>query len=345
VARSRRPPDAGGIGPCARPGTALAACLALLLAGCIVGAPGASGDAVAPRSGRPLVTPWLSLTGARLAPAADATGTPSLGSGPLAFHRFVHPTSAAVHGNDVYIADSGAGAVFRFDIALGAMTPLKGIQAHGTTRVFAAGDFSLYVLDAQNRRVQRFARSGQLLATYGDGINLVRPVDIAVDDADGRVLVADGAFNQLVAFHPLGRASYVVPLRGNERNRVLSIGAIAIGRDALYVSDPACRCIARVARDGTVLDTFGHQVIGQPGALAVDRHRRVFVADRFDRSLKVFMDGRLIFNLPAAALGLQQVGDLRISEDQLALADGAGARVELLRIAPPQQAPSPTEPR
>lgn len=304
----------------------------LFLAGCAAGqAPVAAGNAQ-----QRVLEPWLSLTGARLAQALDSTGTPSLTSGPLEFRRFIHPVTATAFGNDVYIVDSGAGMVFRFDIALNIMAPVKGVPSHDTTRIFVGSDFSLYVLDAARRRVLQYARSGQLLATFSDRLNLVHPVSIAVDQARALVLVGDGTFNQIVAFHPLGGASYVISLRGSERNRVLSIGAMAMGADALYVSDPACRCIARIARDGTVIDTFGNDVIGQPGPIAVDRHERVFVADQFDRSIKIFMNGKLIHTAGGSELGMLQVSDLTIRDGVLALTDGMGARVQLMRISPPQ---------
>lgn len=316
----------------------IASCVVMALAGCAVSPDGAPGKGAGAASGEQrLATPWLTLTGARFAQAADAGGTPSLRSGPLAYQRFISPSAVAALGNELYIVDAGAGAVFRFDLALSAMTPVKGVAAHTSTQLFVASDFSLYALDVQNRRVLQFARSGQLLATFGDNVNLARPVDVVVDEARGLVLVADGVFNQIVAFHPLGRASHVIHLRGDERNRVLSIAALAVGADALYVSDPACRCIARVARDGAVLDTFGHHAIGQPGPLAVDRYGRVFVVDRFDRSLKVFARGRLVASVTAASLGLLQLSDLWIYDGWLVIADAAGARVELMRLAPPAE--------
>lgn len=302
-----------------------------LSAGCASAPTGAPAREPAARQ---LASPWFTLTGARLAARTDATGTPALPSGAAPFTRLIHPVSVAAFGNDVYIADSGAARVYRFDFALNAMAALPGVSAHPGTRLAVGRDFSLYVLDPPGRRVLQFARSGRLLATFDDSVNLGRPVAIVADEASGLVLIADGLYNQIVAFHPLGRASYVIALRGDERNRVLRIGGFALGSDALYLSDPLCRCVARVARDGMVLDTFGHHQIGQPGAIAIDRHQRVFVADLFNSSLKVFLRGSLIHDLPAAALGVAQINDLWISEDFLFVADGVGARVVALRLAP-----------
>lgn len=316
----------------ARRGDILFVVLALSLAGC-AGAP--INGAARQDAAQALVTPWFTVTGARLTASADPTGMPALRSGPAPFTRLIHPVAVAALGNDVYIADAGAGRVYRFDPALNIMTALAGVPVHPGTRLAVGSDFSLYVLDPVQRRVRQFARNGQPVATFGDAINLGRPVAMIADAARGLLLVADGLYNQIVAFHPLGRASYVIALRGDNRNSVLRIAAFAQGADAFYVSDPLCQCIARVARDGAVLDTFGHHQIGQPGAIAVDGHQRVFVADAFNASVKVFQRSVLIREFAAGTLGLAGISDLWISDGLLYIADGAGARVAALRLMTP----------
>ena len=184
----------------------------------------------------------------------------------------------------------------------------------------------------------RLSRSGQVLTSYAD-VNLARPVDIAVEEKGTHVLVADGVYGQIVAFHPLGRAAFVVHLRADERNRVLTINHFALGADAIYISDASCACVARVARDGTVLETFGHQLISQAGPIAVDRHQRVFVADHFDRSIKIFWHGKLIETVSGTATGVLQLTDLSVSGTTLAVADAGAARVHLMQIKPPPPGP------
>lgn len=314
---------------------ALLALFALLAVACSV-----QSTAPSPRaaSEQRLLIPFLSLSGALIAPAADPTGTPSLASGLQGFQRFVHPVSVASAANDLYVADAGLGRVFRFDVTLNAMTPLPGVAAGDSTRVSVGPDLSLYVLDPPNRRVFRFARNGRLLGTFRDDAQLARPVDLWVDPA-GRVFVADGVFNHLVAFSPLGRASYTVLLQGDERKRVMSVAAMTGGKEGFHISDPACGCMARISPSGAVLATFGHQSIAQPGRMAADRYGRLFVADALDGSLKVFSDGQLIADIKAGELGLQRISDVHISEGSVALADDVGARVELMRLAAPARKP------
>jgi len=280
---------------------------------------------------RPSLAPWLSLTGARQVAAGDRTGTPAPTAGALGYTRFIRPVALAAHGSDLVILDAGAATAYRYDAALNLMVALRGIPVHQGTQLALGADFSLYVIDPPGRRVLRVARTGQQVAQYG-AADLQRPVDVAVDDTRGLVYVADGGYNQLLAFHALGGAATVIHLRGGSGARLQTVGNIALGPDAIYVADPLCRCIGRVGYGGGVLGTFGHDALGAPGPLAVDRYQQVFVIDQFERALKVFHQGRLIDTLPARRFGMQQIDDVWINGNVLYLADGLSGRVEAQRI-------------
>ena len=284
------------------------------------------------------VTRWLTITGARVAPGRDPSGMPLVGPGPAPFTAFTRPSAVAASGNTVYVADLAPGRVYRFDIAGNSMAVVPAARVQNGTRIAVSRDEFLYVLDPATRRVLQYGRDNRPLLAFADPANLVRPVAFAVDDVRRLVYVADGGASQIIAFHPAGGASFVIALRGDDRNRVVRIGAIALGADAFYVSDPLCRCIARVALDGRVLETFGHQQIGQPGAIAIDRFERIFVADALGSRLKIFSGRKLVHDLPREALGVGEISDLSIDGDMLAIADGAGARVVLLRVSPPEGA-------
>lgn len=279
--------------------------------------------------------PSLTLSGARLAPAVDRTGTALPFTGAAPFSAFIHPVAAAMRGNDLYIADSGAGRVLRFDLASDVMVAVPRAPVASGIRLVVGADYSLHVLDQARRRVLKLGRNGELLATYSEARDLVQPIALVVDDVRGEVIIADQLYRHFVVFHPLGGAARVIYPKGDDRNRVMSISAIALGKDAIHVSDPLCRCIAVVARDGAVRATYGHQELGQPGAIAIDRHERVFVADAFSQSVKLFVSGRLMGDISAAILGVREVADLSTNESHLVVTDGIGARVAVMRIAPP----------
>ena len=291
------------------------------------------GDALAQpvASQRPSYSPWLSLTGARQVGATDRTGTPAPTARAVGYTRFIRPVALAARGGEMVILDAGAGAAYRYDAALELMTALPGIPAHTGAQLALGADFSLYVIDPPGRRVVRVARTGQPLTSYGSA-DLQRPVDVAVDDARGLLYVADGGYNQLLAFHVLGGAATVLHMRGGAGLRLQAVGNIALGPDAIYVADPLCRCLGRVAFNGGLLNTFGHDAIGAPGPLAVDRSQHVFIIDQFERVLKVFHHGRLIDTLPPRRFGMQQFDDVWIDGNVLYLADGLSGRVEARRM-------------
>ena len=65
----------------------------------------------------------------------------------------------------------------------------------------------------------------------------------------------------------------------------------------------------------------------------MDRYRRVYVAEA--QGVQVYFDGRPLTTLAARELGAAEIRDLRIHGNDLAIADGLGARVHLLRVLPP----------
>ena len=162
-------------------------------------------EAATQELGRPTLLSTTLVSGARIATGIDRSGT-LLAAGGVGYQPLLRPVSASGQGENLYIADIGSGNLFRYDSAQNAMIALPGVRAQTGMRVRIAGDYSIYVLDARARRIQQVSRSGQVIATYGDDFNLGRAVDVALDTARGRVLVADAMYNQIVAYHALGRA-------------------------------------------------------------------------------------------------------------------------------------------
>lgn len=287
---------------------------ALLFALCL------SGCAAQPESGpRSALAPGPLIRGARLENAGPYT-------------LLVNPVAVAGQGHEVYVADAGLALLARIDPYAGVMAPIVRRAFVAGTRLAADADGTLYVLDPAERRVRRYARNGQLLADYRVDATAGSVTDMVLDRARGRLIVADALNRQLVAFHPLGRAFEVLPLRESARDSTFSISGLASGRDELYVSDTRCACVVRIARHGQVLGTFGHGDLRRPGRIVVDRYERVIVADDADRSLKVFRGGRLA---EQAALGLFAVADMALADDWIYIADTAGRQVRALRVLPP----------
>jgi hypothetical protein len=288
-----------------------AALLCIALGGC----------AAAPADGvRSALAPGPVIRGARL----EATGPYTL---------LLNPLAVAGSGAEVYVADAGLALLLRVDPYAGVMTPVLRRAFAPGTRIAADADGTLYVLDAVERRVRRYARNGRLLVDYAVDATVGSVTDMVLDSARGRLLVADSLHRQLVVFHPLGRAFEVLPLRASDRDAVLALGALAAGPAALHVADPRCACIARIDRDGRVSGTYGHGELRQPGRLVVDRFDRTIVADA--GSLKVLQAGRVTEEIAFARFGISSVTDLALAEDWLYLADAQRREVRMLRVLAP----------
>jgi sugar lactone lactonase YvrE len=308
---------------------AAAACAALL--GC-AGMPEPAREGAAPST----LAPGPVIRGGMLSSGVDAGGAPR---GPLgAYTPLRNPIAVAASGPDLYVVDAAAGALLRIDPFTQAMVPFPGRPFHPGVRIAIDADQTLFVLDAVNRRVQRYGRDGRLLLATAIDAAIGSVGGLALDPARGRLLVADTLHGQLIAFRPLGRAFEILPVRAEPRHAIGALGAIAVGTDAIYAGDPRCACLARIAFDGTVLATFGHERVRQPGRLVVDRHGRLIVADSGERRLKIFRGTELVEEIELARFGLSEATDLALDADWLYVADGPGAQVRMLRVQPPASA-------
>ena len=244
------------------------------------------------------------------------------------------PVAVAAAGADLYVADAGLGQVFRVEPFGNRLTP-TGLRASAPgMRLAAELDGSLYLLDPVNRRIQRLSREGRTLQTFATDATVASLRDLALDPSRGRLLAADALNRQIVAFRPLGVSFELLPVQAEPRHTLNSLDAIAVAPEALYALDARCACIARIAFDGRVLATFGHQNLSRPEHLAATRDGRLFVSDRGSRAFAVFRDGALVETLPWARFGITEVTDLAYADSWLYVADAPGAQVLMLRVQP-----------
>ena len=299
-----------------------------------------------------LYTPWTSLSGGRLERPSAFAGNPLQPAG--AYLNFLAAATVAARGNDVYVVDSGRAAVFRVDPYTNNMVVMapqpappawvapdypQRLPADRGTKLYVASDRSVYVLDQGRRRVLHFSREGHLIREYQDPGMLARPVGFTVDERRGLVLVVDGLYRNVVAFHSGGRVPFaIVPHENVDRDRLpLDLAAIASGEEGLYLVDRRKAQVLLMSDDGIVLDSVGQGILKQPWTVAVDRYRRVYVGDRLDNSIKVFSGGVQLTQIKGSDLrpGMQEISDLWVDEDLLYVADGATGRVDILRLSPP----------
>ena len=282
-------------------------------------------------AGRELLTPWVMITGG---PVLSPLGAkPGVNAGHV---QLRHPTAVSALGNDVYLVDAGLRRIYRYNRAQLSLEPFTTLAADASMRLYAGPDLSVYVADPVHSRVLQFSWNGQLLQTFSNEASLSRPIAVTMDDAGGRVLVADGLYDQVVAFNRMGLPLHVINQR-NAESPVQSIADMSRGQEGLYLIDRLARQVVVLDLNGAYRRAFGKGELVQPGAIAVDKSNRVYVSDNFDNTIKVFAGGKLVkkFGGSGSIPGLfNQITALSENQGMLYVADSLNARIQILLVSP-----------
>lgn len=304
----------------------LAAALAAL-AGCSP-APGRRPD-LHPSASSSVIVPVRSIAMARLLLRVNQAGMPTLDAGSFGgFTPLVFPVAVAASTLDVYIADAGAGRLYRYDATVDAMAVIGGAPVTARTRLAASPDGSILVSDPAAGGALRFDRAGNLLQRIDARLGASRYDDIVVDPESGRYIALDRLQQRLEEVHPLGRSGVVLV------DRQLPDGptGIALDRRIIYVGGRHCACVVAIdpasGRQTTVIED-----LKDVGPLAAGGGWLV-VADGVQRHLFIHRDGMLRGEPSFDALKLANPQGLAIVNDTLYVADGHGRRVAVFRLKP-----------
>ena len=152
-----------------------------------------------------------------------------------------------------------------------------------------------------------------------------------IDENVGGIIASDNLNRRLLVFNPLGGAGWSI----GQGDELPSLGAMAGDGRAVYAIDNGCACIVVMDEAGRVSGRIGQGELIQPRELAADRHGHIFVSDGGNRSLKVFLRGKLLASYGAQALRFTEISALAVDGDTLYLADGPGSQVLTFRIQAP----------
>jgi len=249
--------------------------------------------------------------------------------------QLVRPEQVAVSGPDVYIADTGAGVLLRTDrmgstFARVATLPSTRIGGLAADRL---GDV-LLALPAESS-VRMLSRGGGPSRRLGEASALTSPADV-VTDGIGRIDVADALGARVVRFNRLGQVIGVIGERGDRPGPFTSATALAQDEGALYVLDGTALKVHVIpmAGNGQVLDLGSEARL--PGALAVDRWGRIFVADRGRRALTVLQGTIPQIGDLGGTPPLQLATDVAVDESGLVyVADGPAGAVYVFAVPRP----------
>lgn len=300
-----------------------------LLKGCLGGlALGLSPLAMAEKS-RHLVA-GQSYSGGRIIQRANDAGFPDPAMGGMgAMTLFVFPVSVAVTPmRDIFIADAGLQAIFRYDPMLDAMNMVRGLRVTQQTRLAAAPDGSVAVANGQSAPMIRISRTGRIMQTIdaqlGGGVYYD---EVAVDAASGRYYGLDRVQRRLEEIMPHGRGGIVMPQGLIPEQPV----AMAMDGNSIYIAGRACQCIAAIDPFGGRNMEVIAEDVGQPVALAAG-DGWLAVADVRERELRVWRQRALLVEADFASLGLADPRGMAIAQQTLYVADGSGRRVASFRL-------------
>lgn len=298
---------------------------AIALAGCTL--PDTARDPATPRA---LLQQWVGITGAQ-------AGTPRPGSPGTGYITLRRPTAMSARDNEVYLIDAGLNRIFRYDRFQQTLTPFTNLSANADMSIYAAPDRSVYIADPHRSEVLHYTWDGTQLPSFISPGNLARPVSVVVDESSGQLLVADGLFDQIIAFNSLGMTLSVV-----RPQPALAIAAMTTGPDGIYVVDRLGRRVVVLGRNGAFRYTLGATDMGTPGAIVVSRDNLVFVGDNFDQTIKVYRgqgtragDGILIAKVGGAGAApgsFNGIAGMAVDGSLLYVADSLNARVQIMLI-------------
>lgn len=200
---------------------------------------------------------------------------------------FARPYGVAWDGDDLVVADPGAGRLVRVDprgrVRLSSAADLESPIG---VAVCAAG---VVVSDSRRGRVVLLDRGLRQISVLAEG--LARPTGVACSDE--RIFVAETGAHRLVVLSPPAAAS-ALGRRGDGEGEFNFPTAIAAGDGSLWVGDTLNFRLQRLdAESGTFQDLFG-RLGDAPGELprlkgiAVDPAGRLWVSDAYLDQVAVF---------------------------------------------------------
>ncbi len=251
------------------------------------------------------------------------------------FTKLLFIDAVAARGNDIFIADTSQQMIFLIDRAQHSLSKFAPLTGGGTTDLYFASDFSLYVINQSRGQVIQYSRDGSVIRTFGGRQDLSNPVAVVQSAELNRLLVADGLSAHIVMFNKLGGLSRVIGQNINISNPASSIIDMASANGFIYLLDKLAREVRIINPDGNLLYNFGSSQLKLPVAMAVDYCGRIFVADQFDNAIHVFFDETPLTivksNHPGLS-GFQLITDLWIDNELLYVTDGPAGRIRVLRI-------------
>ena len=259
---------------------------------------------------------------------------------------FVRPTGVAEHDGVLYVADTGAPALWILDTARNRFSK---VAEAGTTKLVSpvavapGRDGAVFVADSALGRVFLVDRDGKLVRAIGEN-ELVRPAGLAYDAQVDRLYVADAAKHAIVVYAPAeGRLLAVRGRRGSADGEFNFPTHLALDQPGtLIVTDALNFRVQAFDRDGRFLWKIGHAGDGagdfaSPKGVAADMQDHLFVVDALFDVVQIFdRYDRLLLAFGERGSGAGQFwlpGSIFISpRNEVYVADAYNGRVQVFEL-------------
>lgn len=209
-------------------------------------------------------------------------------------------TPIAIAGDDdenVYITDSEAGIVFRYNLRNNRLTPFIPALVRPTGIAFNKKNRLLYVTDTKSHHVAVFDLTGREcfhIGRWGEGPGQFNhPTDLFIDP-EGKVYVTDPLNARIQVFSAEGRFIKEFGNPGNSVGTFAKPKGVALDSEGhIYINDALFDTIQIFDASGQVLLNFGENgtAAGQfwmPSGIFIDRNDFIYIADTYNHRVQVF---------------------------------------------------------
>jgi DNA-binding beta-propeller fold protein YncE len=269
---------------------------------------------------------------------APVEGNSMSAAGMGKYHTFSLPNLIGGNTNFLYFTERGNNQLFRYNTGTEQITLFNNIDSYITGNIgclVVRHDMGFFLCDQTAGKVVSFDANGHFLTNYASFSNLAQPLGVAASPSSNNILIADGLFDHIVIFTPPGTPISSFGSRGEGRDQSMNIRDMAQSDTEIYILDRLNKYVKVFNYDGELTRSFSRHDVTMPTAITVDYLERVYIADEFDDTIKVYQQDELIDTIggTGAADGkFRGVTDLFSSGPYLYVVDSINNRIQVYVI-------------
>jgi DNA-binding beta-propeller fold protein YncE len=270
----------------------------------------------------------------------EVIGETRLGTSFLSF-----PTGIAVDflGN-IFIADTGNDRVVKCDPEGRFLKEAGGFgwdpgQFNRPTYVTTDNGLNVYVVDAQNKRIQRFDHNLNYVSTIQikegadfSGFGLLEGIAIT---SSGEIIVTDIESDLIIKLNSFFEYERTIGSFGEAGLRD-PLGVCVIQNGDIYVADSRNDRVVIFDSFGNFIRSLGEKILNNPAGVTMGQDLLIYVANTGENSIAVFdPEGNLIFeygNLGAGMGNFNRPTDLKLGKDKLFVVDSGNNRIQVFEV-------------